>query len=184
MWDVDASGRARTYLIECASCVSLALKFRRSSATVCPDDGCMSRKSVGIRRPTNRTPLASRLERTHYWTSDVYKHPYSTNTQSQSYGIYLDASERVRSVIPRLNRSGGDLLIGHRRSEVRPTPSLPLLSTLLGLVGPRRSECFLLKWPSPPVALGSTDLGGIRQLALRRLNNTLTFHSPAPDRAV
>ena len=47
---VDANVRA--YLIELASCVSLALKFRRTSARVCPEDGCMSRRLVGIRRTT------------------------------------------------------------------------------------------------------------------------------------
>lgn len=45
---MDVSTRA--YLMELAPCVRLTLKFRRRSARVCPEDGCMSPKSVGIRR--------------------------------------------------------------------------------------------------------------------------------------
>lgn len=78
---------------------------------------------------------------------------------------YLDASESVRPVILRRNCLGYDSIIRRRRSEARPTPFLPLLLTLLELAGPRQSEHFFPEWASLPVALGSTDLGAIRQLA-------------------
>lgn len=82
-WGIDASVRA--YLIERASSASLTLKSRKSTAMMCPEDACMSQKSVGILR-ASETALAAalRLEGTHYLALDVYKHLYSTNTQSRS----------------------------------------------------------------------------------------------------
>ena len=40
-------------------------------------------------QPDTTSAVALPLERFHYWTSDVYKHPYSTNTRTQSYSISL-----------------------------------------------------------------------------------------------
>ena len=95
-------------------------------------------------QPDTTSAVALRLERTHtgHWTCISTR---ILQTHNLSPMAYLGASGRVRSVIPRCNRLGYGLLIRRHRSEVRPTPFLPLVSTPLGLAGPRRSECCFLK---------------------------------------
>ena len=106
VWDVDASVQA--YPIELASCMSLVPKVCRSSVRVCPEDGCMSRKSVGIYRATQ-----TRLGRTH---SSVHEYDLSPT-------VHLDIQTIPRNTHrhPNLSRSRSWMKYVNRSYSIKTT---------------------------------------------------------------